>query len=206
MTRNRSDLERSHRDQHDRHRLVTLDSSSGTYDRLPGTNTTKHRTDDARLERKESQHVESGGSDRCAGRASPGPDSRERALSEVEGRLSPHKKAYAVFAALPSNPSLSAIPCSASMQKAMCSSKSTPRAAAPLTISSRFTLRAKALSFIRFRTDFASTSANDFPGLIRATAVMDPGSSSQAKRAFSMGGSRVTPVYSACDMIARVIT
>ena len=55
----------------------------------------------------------------------------------------------------------------ASMQKAMCSSRSTPRAAAPLMMSSRFTLRAKALSFILFRTDLVSTSASDLPGLIK---------------------------------------
>ena len=64
-------------------------------------------------------------------------------------------------------------------------------------MSSRFTLRAKALSFIRFRTDLVSTSASDLPGLIKATAVINPASSSQAKRAFSIGVSRVTPLYSA---------
>src|SRR5579864_5556576 len=60
------------------------------------------------------------------------------------------------------------------MQNAMCSSRSTPRSRAPFTMSSRLTVRAKALSFIFLRTDFASTSANDFPGLTSAQAVMNP--------------------------------
>src|SRR2546428_12208393 len=61
-------------------------------------------------------------------------------------------------------------------------------------MSSRFTLRANALSFIFFRTDFASTSASDFPGFTSAHAVMNPASSSQANRALSIGVSRRTPV------------
>ena len=73
-------------------------------------------------------------------------------------------------------------------------------------MSSRFTFRANALSFIRLRTDFTSTSASDLPGLISATAVMNPASSSQANNAFSIAVSRDTPEYSACDMIARRIS
>src|SRR5579864_5457457 len=111
-----------------------------------------------------------------------------------------------VTTALPSRPSSLAIGLSASMQKAMCSSRSTPKSFAPLTMSSRFTLRAKALSFILFRTDFTSTSASDLLGLISATAVMNPASSSQAKSAFSIGVSRGTPLYSACDITAFVMT
>jgi hypothetical protein len=38
---------------------------------------------------------------------------------------------------------------------------------------------------------------SDFPGLTSAHAVMNPASSSQAKSAFSIGVSRVTPEYSA---------
>src|ERR1035437_4506318 len=95
------------------------------------------------------------------------------------------------FAASPSSP---AIPLIASMQNAMCSSRSTPRPAAPLIMSSRLTERAKALSFMRFRTDLASTSASDLLGLISAVAVMKPASSSQANSVFSRFDSRLTPV------------
>jgi len=91
---------------------------------------------------------------------------------------------YPGFTALPSNPSSFAMGFNASMQHPMCSSKSTPRSAAPTIMSSRFTLRAKALSFILFRTDLVSTWASDLPGLINATAVMNPASSSQAKGLF----------------------
>src|SRR5207244_4256804 len=71
--------------------------------------------------------------------------------------VQPRRTDYPILAALPSSPSLSAIGFRASMQKLMCSSRSTPRSVAPLMMSSRFTLRAKALSFILFRTDLAST-------------------------------------------------
>src|SRR5579883_3150023 len=42
------------------------------------------------------------------------------------------------------------------MQKAMCSSRGIPNSSAPRRISSRLTERAKALSFMRFNTDFGS--------------------------------------------------
>ena len=106
-------------------------------------------------------------------------------------------------AGMPSNPSSFATVFIASMQNAMCSSRSTPKSAAPFTMSSRCTLRAKALSFIFFRTDLASTSASDFPGFTSAQAVMNPASSSQANRVFSIGEMRATPLYSACDRMAR---
>src|SRR5579859_2110911 len=80
----------------------------------------------------------------------------------------------------PAKPSSLAIVFIASMQNAMCSSRSTPRSAAPLMMSSRLTLRAKALSFIFLRTDLASTSASDLLGLTSAEAVMKPEISSQA--------------------------
>src|SRR5207302_1280657 len=72
-------------------------------------------------------------------------------------------------------------------------------------MSSRLTLRANALSFIFFLTDFASTSARDFPGFTSAHAVMNPASSSQANRVFSIGVSRLTPVYLALGMMGRRI-
>src|SRR5580698_10570187 len=140
-----------HRDQHDRHPVVRLDSRGGTNGGFRGMDSTEHRTNDSRANQRQ---------------APPG--------GTAEGGRPQMKLAYASFAALPSNPNLSAMPCNVPMQNAMCSSRSTPRAAAPLTMSSRFTLRAKALSFIRFRTDFASTSASDFPGLTSAQAVMNP--------------------------------
>ena len=59
------------------------------------------------------------------------------------------------------------------MQNVICSSRSMPRSAAPLTMSSRLTERAKALSFIRFRIDFASTSASDLVGFTSAVAVIN---------------------------------
>src|SRR5215831_7233617 len=106
------------------------------------------------------------------------------------------------FAALPSNPNIRAIPFMASMQKVMCSSRSTPRSRAPFTMSLRFTLRAKALSFNLFFTDLESSSARDLLGFTSVAAVINPANSSQANKVFSMGVSRVTPVYSAWDMMA----
>src|SRR5262249_28475834 len=97
----------------------------------------------------------------------------------------------------PASPKSPAIPLIAWIQKAMCSSRSTPISAAPLMMSSRFTLRANALSFIFLRTDLASTSANDLLGFTSALAVMNPASSSQANNAFSILLSRFTPLYSA---------
>ncbi len=88
-------------------------------------------------------------------------------------------------------------------RNAMCSSRSNPNRRRRPLMSSRFTLRANALSFIFFRTDLASTSASDLPGFTRAQAVMNPASSSQAKSVFSIGVTRGTPEYSACDMMAR---
>jgi hypothetical protein len=52
--------------------------------------------------------------------------------------------------------------------------------AAPRVMSSRFTARAKALSFIFFFTAATSTSAMLFDGRTRATAVTNPLSSSTA--------------------------
>src|SRR2546430_1098775 len=61
----------------------------------------------------------------------------------------PHRHHYyAELTAFPSSPNSFAIPFIASMQNAICSSKSTPNSAAPLVMSLRLTLRAKALSFI----------------------------------------------------------
>src|ERR1700678_1759194 len=54
----------------------------------------------------------------------------------------------------PANPSSDARCCIASMQKAMCWSRSTFSSAPPFVMSSRFTDRANALSFNFFRTDF----------------------------------------------------
>src|SRR5207253_9753795 len=71
----------------------------------------------------------------------------------------PHRHHYAELTAFPSSPNSFAIPFIASMQNAICSSKSTPNSTAPLVMSLRLTLRAMALSFIFFRTDLASTSA-----------------------------------------------
>src|SRR5262249_59959110 len=81
---------------------------------------------------------------------------------------------------VPPSPKSAATIVIAAMQKAMCSSRSMPRSAAPLMMSSRLTLRAKALSFIFLRTDLASTSASDLLGLTSAEAVMKPEISSQA--------------------------
>ena len=54
-------------------------------------------------------------------------------------------------------------------------------------MSSRFTLRAKALSFILFRTDFTSTSASDLPGLIRATGGDESGEFVAGEESFFHG-------------------
>src|SRR2546421_11604328 len=51
-----------------------------------------------------------------------------------------------VLTTFPSSPNSFAIPFIASMQNAICSSKSTPSSAAPLVMSLRLTLRANALS------------------------------------------------------------
>src|SRR5881227_3757998 len=79
------------------------------------------------------------------------------------------------FLSWPANPSSFATPFIASMQNAMCSSRSTPSAAAPWVMSSRLTLRAKALSFIFLRTDLASTSARDLPGFHQCGGGNEPG-------------------------------
>src|SRR5437588_540362 len=71
------------------------------------------------------------------------------------------------------------------MTAAMCSSSGMPISSAPLTISSRRTPFANALSFIFFLTDATSTSASRFVGLTSATAITNPLSSSAANRAFS---------------------
>ena len=61
-------------------------------------------------------------------------------------------------AVFPARPSSAARACIALMQKSTCSSNGTPSSSAPATMSWRLTLRAKALSFIFFLTDAASTS------------------------------------------------
>ena len=57
-------------------------------------------------------------------------------------------------------------------------------------MSSRFTARAKALSFIFFSTPFTSTSRIDLVGFTSAQAVRNPASSSQANSARSRCDSR----------------
>src|SRR5581483_819539 len=105
-----------------------------------------------------------------------------------------HHADSAGVAALPSRPNSPAMVFIASMQVVMCWSRSMPNSAAPRVMSSRLTLRAKALSFIFLRTERASTSASDLLGLTSVMAVMNPASSSQAKRAFSRSVWRGTPL------------
>ena len=86
---------------------------------------------------------------------------------------------------VPAKPSTSACCCIAARQKATWSGKSMPSSAAPMTMSSRFTPRANALSFIFFRTDETLTSWIDLVGLTKALAVRNPANSSQANKALS---------------------
>ena len=72
----------------------------------------------------------------------------------------------------------------------MCASRSTPSSCAPSITSSRFTPLANALSFIFFRTDFASTSWTLFVGFTSAVAVIRPESSSTANSVRAMRVSR----------------
>ena len=60
--------------------------------------------------------------------------------------------------AVPASPSLSASACSAAITPSITSSSGIPNSAAPRTMSSRFTARANALSFIFFFTEATSTS------------------------------------------------
>src|ERR1035438_5162080 len=83
----------------------------------------------------------------------------------------------------------------ASMQKAMCASRSTPSPAAPWITSARLTPRAKALSFIFLRTLGTSTSAMALVGFTNAHAVRNPASSSQANKDLSRCVTRGTPEY-----------
>src|SRR6266568_7279231 len=55
----------------------------------------------------------------------------------------PHRHHYAELTAFPSSPNSLAVPFMASIQNAMCSSRSTPRSAAPVVMSLRLTLRAR---------------------------------------------------------------
>src|SRR5437763_12664802 len=85
------------------------------------------------------------------------------------------------FHCTPARPIRSAISTSAPRRNVMCSSRSTPNSAAPLTMSSRLTLRANALSFSFFFTDAGFTSTIDLLGCTSAQAVRNPHSSSHAK-------------------------
>ena len=69
------------------------------------------------------------------------------------------------------------------MQKPMCSSSSTPRSSPPLTMSSRFTLRAKALSFIRLSDRLHVNFGKRLAGL-------DQGNSGDESRKFVAGEER----------------
>src|SRR4029077_3482281 len=77
-------------------------------------------------------------------------------------------------------PSSCAIGFKASRTNSTCSSKGIPRTSAPAMSSSRWTPRAKALSFIFLRTVFASTELSDLSGLTSAHAMMKPHISSTA--------------------------
>src|SRR5260370_1427014 len=68
-----------------------------------------------------------------------------------------------------------------------------PSNSAPSVISSRFTARAKALSFIFFFTPATSTSRIDLLGFTSAQAVKNPASSSHANNVLSKCDSRATP-------------
>ena len=92
------------------------------------------------------------------------------------------------------------------MQNSMWASRSRPISAAPLITSSRFTARAKALSFNFFRTDFPSTSWMLRDGFTYEHGRRNPESPSQANSVFSISESGLTPVKSASERIARRIS
>ncbi|TMC76303.1 MAG: helix-turn-helix transcriptional regulator [Chloroflexi bacterium] len=81
---------------------------------------------------------------------------------------------------VPSRPRRSAASSMARTTSATRSSNGMPISSAPFSIMSRLTARAKALSFIFFRTEVASTSRTAFEGFTSATAVTNPQSSSTA--------------------------
>src|SRR5579875_2726628 len=83
-------------------------------------------------------------------------------------------------ACTPARPSVSAILDIASITKAICSSRSTPSSAAPLTRSSRLTPAAKPLVFIFLRTEETSRPRMLLFGRTSAVAVTMPVISSQA--------------------------
>lgn len=93
------------------------------------------------------------------------------ALAALVGQLEP---------GAPSSPRGPAIPVRAVTTSATRSSNGIPRSAAPASIISRLTARAKPLSFIFFRTAAASTSATRLLGRTSATAVTNPETSSTA--------------------------
>ncbi len=77
---------------------------------------------------------------------------------------------------------------------AACPSNGIPSPAAPLTISSRLTLRANSFFFIFFITDSTLTSSIFLEGCTIAHATRNPESSSTANNVFSINESRLTPV------------
>src|SRR5439155_24304048 len=89
-------------------------------------------------------------------------------------------------------PRSAAIGLSASRTFSTCSSKGMPSDSAPATSSSRWTPRAKALSFIFLRTVLGSTALRDLSGLTRAHAMMKPHISSTAYSALRALVSRGT--------------
>src|SRR5581483_2378261 len=92
------------------------------------------------------------------------------------------------------NPSVASTGRSAAMTNAIWSSSGTPSSSAPCFTSSRFTPRAKALSFNFFLTELTSRSAKLREGRTSAHATRNPHSSSTAYNVRAMAVSRGTPV------------
>ncbi|HAF11750.1 MAG TPA: hypothetical protein DCK98_16965 [Chloroflexi bacterium] len=105
---------------------------------------------------------------------------RARAILGAPTRAAAAARVTGHVVVVPSRPRRSAASSIARTTSAMRSSNGTPMSSAPFSIMSRLTARAKALSFIFFRTDVASTSRTAFDGLTSATAVTNPQSSSTA--------------------------